>query len=127
MNVGQSVWDRLILTLLIIDGVAVGVLSVFLLPVWLGPVPFPVSALIAGAVNVLLVRMAARHTDRTLLVAAPLIAWGVVFLVFALGGFGGSGIVPGDWRGALLALVGGVPALMWLASALPGRAAARAA
>lgn len=124
---GQDVWDRLIVALLIIDGAVIGVLSVFALPVWVGPVPLPISAVLAGAVNVLLVREAARHTDRTPLIAGPLLAWGAVFLLFALGTFGGSAIVPGDWRGALLALVGGLPALMWLAASSSSRAAARAA
>lgn len=127
MRMGRDGWDRLILTLLIVDGAAVGVLSVFFLPLWLGPVPFPVSALIAGVVNVVLVRVAARHTDRSALVAAPLIAWGVVYLVFALGRIGGSGVVPGDWRGVLLVFVGALPAVMWLGSSSITRAAARGA
>lgn len=127
MKLGQHVWDRLILTLLIVDGAAVGVLSVFFLPLWLGPVPFPVSALIAGAVNVVLVRTAARHTHRMALIAAPLMAWGAIYLVFALGRIGGSGIVPGDWRGVLLLFVGTLPTVMWLGSSTITRAAARGA
>lgn len=127
MKLGQDVWDRLILALLIIDGAAIGVLSVFFLPLWLGPVPFPVSALVAGAANVLLVRMAARHADRTLVIAAPLIAWGVVYLVFALGRMGGSGVIPADWRGAVLVFVGAMPAVMWLTMSGLGRAAERGA
>ena len=127
MKMGHDVWDRLILTLLIVDGAAMGVLSVFFLPLWLGPVPFPVTALIAGVVNVMLVRTAARHTERSVLIAAPLIAWGVVYLVFALGRVGGSGIVPGDWRGVLLVFVGALPAVMWLSSSSISRAAARGA
>ncbi|WP_024793788.1 hypothetical protein [Tomitella biformata] len=125
MKFGQEVWDRLVLALLIVDGAAVGILSVFFLPLTLGSVPFPISAFIAGGVNLLLVRTAARDTQQTMLIAAPLIAWGAVYLVFALGRIGGSGVVPGDWRGALLVFVGAMPAVMWLTTSAMGRAAAR--
>ncbi len=125
METGQSVWDRLILTLLIIDGAAVGILSVFFLPLWIGGVVFPVSALIAGVVNVGLVRIAALHADSTVVVAAPLIAWAGVFLVFALGSFGGSAAVPVDWRAALLVAVGALPAVMWLSNSSMSRAVQR--
>lgn len=115
------------LTLLVIDGAAVGVLSVFFLPLWIGGVPLPVSALIAGFVNLLLVRTAAQHCDRTLWISAPLLAWGVAVAVLALGSMGGNAAVPADWRGALLVLVGVLPSAMWLTGSALGRAQARGA
>lgn len=127
MNSGQSVWNRVVLALLIIDGAVVGVLSVFFLPLWIGGVPFPLSAFLAGYVNLLLVRTAAKHTERSWLVAAPLLAWGAAVAILALGDMGGNATVPADWRGALLVAVGVLPSAMWLATSALSRAEARGA
>ena len=115
MKSGHTVWDRVIMALLVIDGAAIGVLSVFFLPLWVGGVPMPVTVLVAGIANLLLVRAAANYADRLLLVSAPLLAWGAVFLILALSSPGGSVIVPANLRAALLVLVGVLPAAIWVA------------
>lgn len=113
--------DRLVLTVLAADGIAVGLLSVFFMPLWAGPVPIPVAALVAGIVNVLLVRAAERRTTRMVVAALPLVGWLAVFALFAIVDGGGT-VIPGDWRAPVLLLLGAGPAAMWLA----GRALDRA-
>lgn len=110
--------DRAILALLVADGVAVGLLSVFFLPwtaggmpVILGPV---ITAAVAGAVNLLLARAAVARTTRTALAALPLVAWLLVYLVFLTVSVGGNMMMPGDGRSGLLLVLGAGPAGFWL-------------
>ncbi len=88
-----------ILVLLAIDGVISAVTGALLLPFYLGSVPFPLSALISGLVNLALVWAASYWTDSARLVAAPLLSWLVTVAVLTLGGpggdivFGGPGVM----------------------------------
>lgn len=101
--------SRATLAVLIFDGFLCGILSVLFLPTYLGSVPFPVSALLAGVANVMLLFAARKVADQPLAIASPLIAWGVAILVCMLGGPGGDVLLLADWRTALLLLGGLVP------------------
>jgi hypothetical protein len=67
--------------------------------VYLGPLPFPISALFSGLINAALVWAASHWTDSTRLAALPLWAWLATVSWFTLGGpggdivFGGPGIM----------------------------------
>lgn len=99
--------SRATLAVLIFDGFLCGVLSVFFLTTYLGPVPFPASALLAGIANVMLLFAARKVADTPLAVGAPLMGWGAGVLLCMLGGPGGDVLLLADWRTALL-LVGGL-------------------
>jgi len=89
----------LLLALLGADGVLSALVAVFFLPLRVGSVPFPVSALLSGAVNALLVWVALQWTASPRLAALPLWTWLLTVVVFAFGGpgedimFGGTGIM----------------------------------
>lgn len=103
----------LVLTLLAIDGVLCAVLASFFLPTYIGAWPFPVSALIAGLVNVALVRAALHWTSSPRIAALPLFAWLLTVAVLSLGGpgddivFGGAGIM--EYGALLLLALGTLP------------------
>jgi len=88
-----------VLALLAVDGVLSAVLGTLLLQLYLGPVPFPISALFSGLLNAALVWAAGYWTDSTRLAALPLWAWLATVAGLTLGGpggdviFGGSGIM----------------------------------
>jgi len=69
------------------------------LPTYLGPVPFPISALISGLVNAALVWAASTLTESQRVAALPLLAWLATSAVLMLGGpgndvvFGGPGVM----------------------------------
>ena len=63
------------LTLLAVDGVISAVLAAFFLPLRLGSVPFPISALISGLLNAALVWAALQWTSSPRLAALPLWTW----------------------------------------------------
>ena len=76
----------LVLTVLAVDGVISAVGGAFLLPSYIGSIPFPVSALISGLLNGALVWAAGRWTTSTRLAALPLWTW---LLTVAAMGWGG--------------------------------------
>jgi hypothetical protein len=85
--------------LLAVDGVLSAVGGAFLLPSYLGAVPFPVSALVSGLLNVSLVWAAQRWTTSTRLAALPLWTWLLTVLLMCLPGPGNDVIFAG--RGVL--------------------------
>lgn len=108
-----------VLTLLAIDGVLCAILTSFFLPIHIGTVPFPVSALVAGLVNAALVWAALHWTSSPRAAALPLLTWLLTVAVLSLGGpgddivFGGPGLMA---YGALLLLaLGTLPpaAVLW--------------
>ncbi|MGA9872079.1 MAG: hypothetical protein WBQ44_13165 [Rhodococcus sp. (in: high G+C Gram-positive bacteria)] len=99
--------SRATLAVLIFDGFLCGILAVLFLPTYLGQVPLPVSALVAGVANVMLLFAARKVADKPLAVASPLIAWVFAVLVAMMGGPGNDVLLLADWRTALL-LVGGL-------------------
>ncbi len=86
--IDPHVRDRLLLALLILDGFAVGLLSVAFAYQRFGGVALPVAALVAGLLNATLLWLAAGYTSSPVRYA-PLGAWGVVVLI--AGGLPGPG------------------------------------
>ena len=92
-------YGPVVLALLTVDGVLSAVLGSLLLPIYLGSVPFPISALFSGMVNAALVWAAGHWTDSKRLAALPLWAWLATVAGLTLGGpggdivFGGPGIM----------------------------------
>lgn len=88
-----------VLVLLAVDGVLSAVAGALLLPVHLGPVPFPVSGLASGLLNAALVWAASSWTRSRRLAALPLWTWLGTVAVLTLGGpggdivFGGRGVM----------------------------------
>ncbi|MGW4093912.1 hypothetical protein [Nocardia sp. NPDC004750] len=103
-----------ILAILIVDALLTLALEVLYLPTYLGSVVFPVSAAVAGVVNVLLVAGARTVTRRPALLGLPLVAWAFGFLVCASAGPGGDILLGSDWRTALLLFAGLLPPLAYL-------------
>ncbi|EME20498.1 hypothetical protein [Rhodococcus triatomae] len=110
----RGIVDRLLLALLVFDGFLTALLAVLFLPVHVGSVAMPVSALLAGVVNVLLVWCARSVGSGVGQASWPLVAWFVGFLVCLVGGPGGDRLLPADWRTLLLLAVGLLPAIVVL-------------
>lgn len=114
----QSLWPRVMLGLLAVDGVLSAIMGAFLLPAHLGRIPFPVSALLSGLLNVVLVWAAGYWTGGGRLAGLPLWTWMATVAVLALGGpggdiiFGGSGIM--GFSLILLMALGALPAAVLL-------------
>ncbi|MEH3143495.1 MAG: hypothetical protein PGN37_25770 [Mycobacterium kyogaense] len=102
------------LAVLAVDGVLSALMAVFFLPLRVGGVPVPVSAVLSGAINVALVWVALQWTSSTRLAAAPLWAWLATVLLCTFGGpgddivFGGVGLM--EYASILLIAVGALPA-----------------
>ena len=107
-----------VLALLGLDGVVSAVAGALLLPVRLGTVPLPLSALLSGLLNAALVWAAAHWTDSTRLTALPLWTWLATVTVLTLGGpggdvvFGGTGIF--GYSALILLVLGGLPPVLML-------------
>jgi hypothetical protein len=102
-----------VFALLGVDGVLSALMAVFFLPLRIGPVPLPISALLSGVVNALLVWVALQWTPNTRLAALPLWTWLLTILLFTFGGpgddivFGGPGIM--EFAPVLLIALGALP------------------
>ena len=107
-------WKRsVILAVLAFDGVLSAVVGALLLPLYVGPVPLPISALISGLVNAALVWAALQWTSAPRLAALPLWTWLATVAGLTLGGpggdivFGGAGIM--QFAPVIFVVVGAVP------------------
>jgi len=113
-----GVLPGLVLAVLTFDGVLSAVGCALLLQIHLGPMPFPVSALVSGAVNAALVWAAGQWTDSPRLAAMPLVAWLVTVAALAVGGPGGDIVFGGPGMMAFSVLiflfVGALPAALVL-------------
>ena len=115
---GRTRMSGVVLGVLALDGVLVALAGAFLLPLYLGPVPFPISAVLSGLFNAALVWAAAYWTDSIRLAALPLWTWLATVAALTLGGpggdivFGGPGIM--GYSVLLLVLLGGLPAALLL-------------
>lgn len=89
----------LIIAALTVDGVLSALMGAFLLPSYIGSIPFPISALFSGLLNLALVWAAYQWTDITRVAAAPLFAFLATVLAMLFIGpggdriFGGAGIM----------------------------------
>jgi peptidoglycan biosynthesis protein MviN/MurJ (putative lipid II flippase) len=87
------------LGVLALDGALSAIAGALFLPLYLGPVPFPISALLSGLVNAALVWAGLQWTPRPRLAALPMWAWLTTVVLLLLGGpgddvvFGGAGIM----------------------------------
>ena len=105
--------SRVVLGLLALDGVLSAVAGALLLPLYLGRIPLPVSALICGLLNVALVWAAGHWTASKRLAALPLWTWLATVAVFTLAGpggdvvFGGSGVMA--YSAIIFLLLGALP------------------
>lgn len=99
--------------ILAFDGFLVALFAVFFLPQWIGSIPFPISGLLAGLANAVLVVMGIRALGRSYGIA-PLVGFGVGLLVCMIGGPGGDVLVPNDWRMLVLVFGGFLPPLVVL-------------
>jgi hypothetical protein len=107
-----------ILALLAVDGILSAVAGALLMPVYIGTVPVPVSALISGVVNAALVWAAGRWTTSIRLAALPLWTWLLTVLAMGLTDALGRDIIF-DERGVmayspLLLLAVGVLPPVWV-------------
>jgi len=107
------------LGVLALDGVISAVVAALLLQIRIGGFPFPISALISGAVNAALVWAGLQWTSSPRLGAISLWTWLLTLGALTLGGpgddvvFGGPGF---DQYGALVLLILGVlpaAAVLW--------------
>lgn len=110
--------SRVVLAVLAFDGILSALAGAFLLPLHLGPVPFPISAAISGLLNAALVWAAGHWTTSRRLSALPLWTWLATVAVLSLGGpggdviFGGPGIM--GLSVLLLMILGALPPAMML-------------
>lgn len=108
-----------VLTLLAIDGVLSAVAAAFFLPLRIGSVPFPISALLSGLINAALVWAALQWTSAPRVAALPLWCWLLTVAGLTFGGpgddivFGGVGIM--EYAPLLLIVLGALPPawLLW--------------
>ena len=114
----ESRFGPVVLAMLTVDGVLSAVLGALLLPMYLGAIPFPVSALASGLVNAALVWAAGHWTGSKRLAVLPLWAWLATVAALTFGGpggdivFGGRGILA--YSVLILLLLGAAPAAMVL-------------
>jgi hypothetical protein len=107
-----------VLPLLAIDGVLSAVAAAFFLPLRIGSVPFPISALLSGLVNAALVWAALQWTSSPRVAAVPLWCWLVTVAGLTFGGpgddivFGGGGVM--EYAPLLLIVLGALPPAMVL-------------
>lgn len=101
--------------LLLAVGAATGcVLAAAWLTMWVGPVPFPITVLVAGAWSLLLVRVAVMWSDRRMVAAFPPLVFILTLIALDLGP-GGDMPVPIGLRGLALLVFGGLIPL-WVAA-----------
>lgn len=102
------------LVLLSVGSVTGCVLAAAWLTMWVGPVPFPITVLVAGAWSLFLVRIAAMWSDRKAVAAFPALLFILTLIALDLGP-GGDMPVPIGLRGLALLVFGGlIPA--WVAA-----------
>ncbi|MDV3124339.1 hypothetical protein M1247_05405 [Mycobacterium sp. 21AC1] len=107
----------IVLALLAVDGIISAVVGALLLPSYIGAIPFPISALISGAVNLALVWAAMQWTDSKRVAALPLWTWLGTVVAMTFGGPGGDIIFAGYGvmaYGALLFVALGALPPAWL-------------
>ena len=98
-------------------------MAVFFLPIRIGSVPFPISALLSGVLNAALVWIAFQWTSVPRLAAMPLWTWLATVVMFTLVNpgddivFGGSGVM--EFGPVLLVALGALPAA-WIIMRPPG-------
>jgi hypothetical protein len=125
-------FDWVLLSVLVIDSVALALLELFFLPLrfdglllpnW-GAVEFPIAAVVALVTMPWLVSKAGGVSTRLLVVGAPLWAWLVTIGVLGLAGPENQFLLQ-DWRTLLLLACGTLSAAVALGNALGRRSVRR--
>lgn len=128
-RLAHSVLRGIVLGLLAVDGVISAVLGTLFLLTYIGAVPFPISGLISGLVNALLVWAGLQWTSSPRLAALPLWTW--LFTLAAMAFYGGpdndvlfgasSGPAFDQWSPIVLLVLGASPPVivLWRAARLP--------
>lgn len=107
--------------MLAVDGVISAILASFFLPLRLGPVPFPISALISGVVNAALVWAALYWTSSPRIAAVPLWTWLATVAMLTFPGPGDDAVFSAQWSLLVLIVVGALPpALLLYRRSRPG-------
>jgi hypothetical protein len=100
-----------VLALLAVDGVLSALMGALFLPLYVGSVPLPVSGLLSGLLNALLVWAAGRWTRSAPVAGLPLWTWLITVALLCMGGPGDDIILGGHGfmaYGALWLIVLGV-------------------
>lgn len=106
------------LLVLVLDAVLLAALELLYLPLRAGPVPLPLTVLLAAVTTPWLVRSAAELDGPSSIAAAPLVTWVVAVMVFGVAGPGGDVLLPADWRSWALLAAGIFPGAVQLGRAL---------
>ena len=121
LAVGQrsdlTVFRIAVLALLAVDGVLSAIGGALFLPSYLGAIPFPISALVSGVLNAVLVWAAGRWTTSTRVAALPLWTWLLAVLLMCRPGPGGDVIFAGRGimaYGLFLLLAAGLVPSLWV-------------
>ena len=110
-----------VLIVLAVDGVISAILAAFFLSLYIGPVPFPISAVISGLLNAALVRTALQWTSAPRLAALPLWTWLATVAGLTLPGPGDDAVFSAQWSLLLLIVVGALPPALLLYRRNPSR------
>lgn len=112
----------IVLGLLAADGVISAILGATFLQVRIGAVPFPISALISGLLNALLVWVGLQWTSSVRLAALAVWTWLFTLAVMTFTGPGGDVVFGGpgfdQWGAAVLLVLGALPPgiVLWRAA-----------
>ncbi|WP_227980150.1 hypothetical protein [Nocardia spumae] len=109
-----SVVGGLLAAVLVFDGLLSVVLEVLYLPLYLGATPFPIAALVAAVVNVLLIMGMRVVVSRPAAMSLPVMAWLFGFLICSTTGPGGDVLLTDSWTSPLLLACGIVPVGLYL-------------
>lgn len=116
--------DAVLLGFLLLDAAILAVVELLYLPLYIGPVQFPIAAAVAAVTTPLLVAAAGWISARRRVAGAPLVVWFSVVLIFGVFGPGGDVVLLGsDWRTLLLLGGGALPSAMMLGIVLSKQAA----
>ncbi|TPG35988.1 hypothetical protein [Mycolicibacterium hodleri] len=116
-----------VLAALTLDGVLSAIAGALLLPLYVGAIPVPISAVISGLVNAALVWAALQWAPTPRLAALPLWAWLATALALTLGGPGGDIVLSGagimQMAPVVFIVLGGAPPayLLWRVTSRPAR------
>ena len=96
----------------------------YILPMFAGGLPLPITALLAAFTVPFLVKRASRISMNLLVAGSPLWIWLLCVVISAVPGPGGDAVLIGDWRALLLLGCGAFGGAIALGSVM-GRAARR--
>lgn len=104
--------DRVLLVLLVVDGLLLGAFGLMFTPLYTHGIPVPMGVVLSVLVLPWLVRQAGEIDARPAVAGAPLTAWVLAVGVLGLFGPGGDSMLLANWQSLALA-VGGIGAGLW--------------